>query len=452
LANIFQKSVQWLYGRPVKVDSQNTSIVRSNNSFSLTSDIERLSKVLGISLSGVTVTEKNALNVPAVLACLEVRNNNIASVPLRVYKYINNKGAVIDEAHPLDYALNVRPNRYDTPFILRKTLGLHRDIWGWGVAHIQRDQYRNVTGLRVLQPNEYSLYETMSIPLGKQEYTLVESDGTIHEEEDLIIWKGITTDGFHCRGIVGCLKEVIKTGLTTREFINKYYQNGTFLGGVLTSETSMAPDQRDANKKSWQDAHGGSDNAGKVAVLSGGLKFQPIANTLVDSQLVEFLSLDKNEIYQAFGVPPHLVGDTTKQTSFGSGLESQTTGFYTLALRPAAVQLEQEIAYKCLRTSEQKRRYVWHDFNALLRADMKTRYDAYAVALQNGWMSPNDIRELEDMTLPPCHYNFQCYTRELTPEERAQWIIENWYETGMEYEIILEEIKIKSKTLYLDTF
>lgn len=398
MANFLQKSVQWLYGQPVKADNKSVSATRSSGTFSTNSLQEQLEAVLGFKLSEATVNSTTALNIPAVLACLEIRNNNIASVPLRVYKYVPNKGAIIDEGHNLDYVLNFRPNRYNTPFMLRKTLGIHRDIWGWGVAHIERDQYRNVTGFRVLQPNEYTIYETLSGPLGKQEYTLIENDGTIHVEEDLVIWKGITTDGFHCRGIMGCLKEVIRTGLLTRDFISKYYQNGTFLGGVLTSENSMDKDQRDFNKKSWQEAHGGSNNAGKVAVLSGGLKFQPISNTLVDSQLVEFLQQDKGEIYQAFAVPPHLVGDTTKQTSFGSGLESQTTGFYTLTLRPAAVQLEQEINYKCLKESEQENSYVWHDFNALLRADMKTRYDAYAVGLQNGWLSPNDIRELEDMT------------------------------------------------------
>lgn len=398
MANFLQKSLQWIGGLAQKSEQESASIVRSNGHFSLTSDLDRLASVFGVDLSTIEVSEKTALNIPAVLACLEIRNNNIASVPLRVYKYVKNKGAIIDEEHLLDYALNIRPNRYDTPFMYRKTLGIHRDIWGWGVAYIEKDIYRRVTGFRILQPSEYTIYETNNAPLGKQEYTIVESDGTIHQEEDLIIWKGISTDGFHCRGIVGCLKEVIKTGLTTREFITKYYGNGTFLGGILTSEIVMDKDQRDANKKSWQEAHGGASNAGKVAVLSGGLKFQPISNTLIDSQLVEFLSLDKLEIYQAFGVPPHLVGDTTKQTSFGSGLESQTMGFYTMALRPAVVQLEQEIGYKCLRGKEQKNRYVWHDFNALLRADMKSRYESYAVALQNGWMSPNDIRELEDMT------------------------------------------------------
>ncbi len=396
MANIFQKEFWTFKSTSSATKSSTSNSLRSNSTWSTNSDIDRLSEVLGISLTGAVVNERTALSIPAVLACLEIRNNNPASVPLRVYKSTS-KGPVVDTEHPLDYALNIRPNNNQTPMLFRKTLGIHRDIFGWGVAAIERDSYRNTIGFRILQPSEYSLYETFTAPLGKQTYTLVEVDGTVHQEEDLIIWKGITTDGFHCRGILGCLKEVIKTGLTTREFVNKYYENGTFLGGILTSPNNLSQAQADASEKAWKKAHGGVDKAGKIAVLQGGLTFQPIANTMVASQLVEFLEQDKYQIYQAFGVPPHLVGDTTKQTSFGSGLESQTTGFYTLTLRPGVVQLEQEISYKCLKSSEQKKKYVKHNFNALLRADMKTRYESYAVGISHGWLSANDIRELEEM-------------------------------------------------------
>ncbi len=397
MANIFQKEF-WQFKTSSSIRKNSTEMqLRSNSTYSTNSDIERLAQVLGVSLSGIAVNDRTAVSIPAVLACLEIRNNNMASVPLRVYT-ATNKGPKLDESHTLDYALNIRPNAHQTPFMLRKTMGVHRDFFGVGVAAIERDVYRNAIGFRVLQPREYTIYETSETVSGKRERTYIEVDGTSHREEDLIIWGGISMDGLYFRGITGCLTEVIRTGLTTRQFINNYYQNGTFLGGILTSENNMDKDVAARNRESWQQAHGGSDKAGKVAVLSGGLKFQPIANTLVDSQLVEFLQLDKFEIYQAFGVPPHLVGDTTKQTSFGSGLESQTTGFYTLTLRPAVIQLEQEISYKCLRTSEQKKgKYVKHNFNALLRADMKTRYDSYAVGLQNGWLSPNDIRGLEEM-------------------------------------------------------
>lgn len=397
MANIFQKEF-WQFKTSSSNRKNSTDVqLRSNSTFSTTSDAERLAQVLGISLPNIEVNPRTALSIPAVLACLEIRNNNMASVPLRVYT-ATSKGPKLDEGHPLDYALNIRPNIHQTPFILRKTLGVHKDFAGLGVAAIERDEYRNTVGFRILQPRQYTIYETAEAVSGKRERTYIEVDGTTHREEDLIIWGGISTDGYYFRGITGCITPVIQTGLTTRQFINSYYQNGTFLGGILTSENDMKADAAEQNKKNWKEAHGGSDKAGKVAVLTGGLKFQPIANTLVDSQLVEFLQLDKYEIYQAFGVPPHLVGDTTKQTSFGSGLESQTTGFYTLTLRPAVIQLEQEISYKCLKTSEQKKgKYVKHNFNALLRADMKTRYDSYAIALQNGWMSPNDIRGLEEM-------------------------------------------------------
>lgn len=397
MANFFQKSYYWLTGQKTTAKRSSGVALRSNSSFSTSSDIARLEQVFGISLSGVSVNEHTALTIPAVLRCLEIRNDTPASMPLRVYS-TTASGPKLETGHPLDYALNIRPNDGQTPFIFRKTLGMHRDIWGVGVAVVNRDEYRNTKGFRILQRGEYQIYETLDTPMGKQKRTYIENDGTAHNEEDLIIWGGISTDGFHYKGIVGCATEVIKTGLTTRQFINKYYENGTFLGGILTSENNMSKDVAEQNKTNWQSAHGGSGQAGKVAVLSGGLKFQAITNSLVDSQLVEFLSLDKHEIYQAFGVPPHLVGDTTKQTSFGAGLESQTTGFYTTTLRPLAIQLEQEISYKCLKESEQRKgKYVKHNFNALLRADMKTRYDSYAIGLQNGWLSANDIRGLEEM-------------------------------------------------------
>lgn len=375
---------------------------RNYNQISLVTENEHIAKILGIDLGGgIAVNELNALGLSAVLACVRLRGDGLASMPIRVFKKTA-RGQEDDINHSLHYLLNVRPNDYQTPMVFRSTMSMHRDLYGMALAVIKRNQYRQVTSLHLIQPKDYTLLETFNEELNDFVYTpMINKTGQVLKEEEFIAWRGVSVDGMLCKGIVGLMIPTLKTGLTLREFVNKYYQNGGFISGILSFEQNLSPQNADLYKKNWQEANGGVKNAGKVAVLGSGAKFTPINNTFDQSQFVEFLAQDRLNIYQAFGVPAHLVSDTEKSTSFGKGLEEMSKQFFVYTLRPMAKGLEQELHYKCLRTTEQSKYSVHHDPNVYMEARYEERIGGLVKLVQSGIITPNEARAVENMPQHP---------------------------------------------------
>jgi len=204
---------------------------------------------------------------------------------------------------------------------------------------------------------------------------------------------GLGFDGLIGYSPIAMSKNAIGMALATEEYGAAFFANGAQPGGVLEHPGVIKDPQR--VKDSWNAAYQGSGKAHRVAVLEEGMKFQSIGLPPEQAQFLQTRKFQINEIARIFRVPPHMVGDLEK-SSF-SNIEQQSLEFVKYTLDPWVIRWEQSLQQALILPSEKPGLFVKFNLDGLLRGDYKSRMEGYATARQNGWMSANDIRRLEDM-------------------------------------------------------
>ena len=192
---------------------------------------------------------------------------------------------------------------------------------------------------------------------------------------------------------IAMAKNAIGMSIACEEYGSKFFANGAAPSGVLEHPGTIKDPSR--VRESWTQTFGGSSNAHKVAVLEEGMKYTPISISPEQAQFLETRKFQIDEIARIFRVPPHMVGDLEK-SSF-SNIEQQSLEFVKYTLDPWVSRWEQNLVRSLLTTDEKKRYFIKFNVDGLLRGDYQSRMNGYATARQNGWMSANDIRELENL-------------------------------------------------------
>ena len=348
----------------------------------------------GTSSSGKAVNEKTALQTTAVYACVRILAETIASLPFHTYRYtLNGKEKAIE--HPIYYLLHSEPNPEMTSFVFRETLMSHLLLWGNAYAQIIRDGRGRVLGLYPLLPNRMSVNRNNQGELVYQ----YEKDGQTYflRSYEVLHIPGLGFDGLIGYSPIAMAKNAIGMAIATEEYGAKFFANGANPGGVLEHPGVVKDPAR--IRESWNAVYQGSSNAHRVAVLEEGMKFQSIGIPPEQAQFLETRKFQLNEIARIFRIPPHMIGDLEK-SSF-SNIEQQSLEFVMYTLDPWVVRWEQAIQ-RALFTEKEKRQYfVKFNVDGLLRGDYQSRMNGYAVGRQNGWLSANDIRELENLNRIP---------------------------------------------------
>lgn len=216
---------------------------------------------------------------------------------------------------------------------------------------------------------------------------------------------GLGFDGLVGYSPIAMAKNAIGLAIATEEYGAKFFANGAAPSGVLEHPGTIKDPSR--VREAWQSQFGGSSNSGKVAVLEEGMKYTPISISPEQAQFLETRKFQINEIARIFRVPPHMVGDLEK-SSF-SNIEQQSLEFVKYTLDPWVVRWEQSIMRGLLSPDEKKQYFAKFNVDGLLRGDYQSRMNGYAVGRQNGWMSANDIRELENMDRIPAEEGGDMY-------------------------------------------
>ena len=371
-----------------------------------------LTFLFGKTSSGKIVNEQTAMQSAAVYACVRILSEAIASLPIHVYRYRLDGGKERIPQHPLYYLLHNEPNPEMTSFVFRETLMSHLLLWGNAYAQIVRNGRGQPIALYPLLPNRMEVSRTKT---GDMVYTYhLDPDErdlypngkniTLRKDEVLHI-PGLGFDGLIGYSPIAMAKNAIGMSLATEEYGASFFANGANPGGVLEHPGVIKDIQR--VKDSWNSAYQGTGNAHKIAVLEEGMKFQAIGIPPEQAQFLETRKFQINEIARIFRVPPHMVGDLEK-SSF-SNIEQQSLEFVKYTLDPWVVRWEQAIQKALLLPSEKRTYFVKFNVDGLLRGDYASRMNGYAVARQNGWMSANDIRELEDMNRIPAELGGDLY-------------------------------------------
>ena len=365
----------------------------------------------GGTTSGKAVTERSAMQMTAVYSCVRILAEAVAGLPLHLYRYKEDGGKEKALDHPLYLLLHDEPNPEMSSFVFRETLMTHLLLWGNAYAQIIRNGKGEVIALYPLMPNRMVVDRDIHGQLYYQYTRSTEEAPTMKgvtvnlPPSDVLHIPGLGFDGLVGYSPIAMAKNAIGMAIACEEYGAKFFANGAAPGGVLEHPGTIKDPQR--VRESWQSTFGGSGNSNKIAVLEEGMKYTPIGISPEQAQFLETRKFQINEIARIFRVPPHMVGDLEK-SSF-SNIEQQSLEFVKYTLEPWLVRWEQSIQRILLSPEEKKSYFAKFNVEGLLRGDYASRMTGYATARQNGWMSANDIRELENMDRIPAEEGGDLY-------------------------------------------
>ena len=343
------------------------------------------------------------MQMTAVYSCVRILSEAVAGLPLHLYRYREDgsKEKAIDS--PLYFLLHDEPNPEMTSFVFRETLMTHLLLWGNAYAQIIRNGKGEVIALYPLMPNRMTVDRDekgqlyYSYNMNTDEAPNNKIGTVILKPTDVLHIPGLGFDGLVGYSPIAMAKNAIGMSIACEEYGAKFFANGAAPSGVLEHPGTI----KDPSKlrQSWTDTFGGSSNSNKVAVLEEGMKYSPISIAPEQAQFLETRKFQINEIARIFRVPPHMVGDLEK-SSF-SNIEQQSLEFVKYTLDPWVMRWEQSINRAMLSETEKPVYFAKFNVDGLLRGDYQSRMNGYATARQNGWMSANDIRELENLDRIP---------------------------------------------------
>lgn len=367
--------------------------------------------LFGPTTAGKAVNENTAMQMTAVYSCVRILSEAIASLPLSVYHYNDSGGKEKDLQHPLYKLLHDEPNAEMTSFVFRETLMGHLLLWGNAYAQIIRNGKGEIIGLYPLMPNKMTVDRDENGRLfyqyqrSSEDAPSMKGSAVILRPSDVLHIPGLGFDGLVGYSPIAMAKNAIGLAIATEEYGAKFFANGAAPGGVLEHPGTIKDPQK--VKESWNSAYQGSGNAHKVAVLEEGMKYQSIGISPEQAQFLETRKFQINEIARIFRVPPHMLADLEK-SSF-SNIEQQSLEFVKYTLDPWVVRWEQAMCRALLTDEEKPQYFIKFNVDGLLRGDYQSRMNGYATARQNGWMSANDIRELENLDRIPADMGGDLY-------------------------------------------
>ena len=357
----------------------------------------------GTSGSGKSVTVQSAIQLSTVYACVRVISETIASLPLGIYETVNDGNEKATD-HPLYRLLHDEPNSEMTSFVFREVMLAHLLLYGNSYSQIIRSGKNQVIGLYPLLPDHMDVDRDSK---GNLTYTYTTSDGkTVSiKPRDVLHIPGLGFDGVMGYSPIALEKNAIGLGIASEEYGSKFFSNGARPSGILTHPNTVKNPK--ALRESWNSAYGGSSNSNRVAILEEGMKFEPIAIPNNEAQFLETRKFQVDEICRIFRVPPHLVGNLEHATF--SNIEHQSIDFAVHTIRPWLVRIEQAMNRALLSDQEKGRFFVQFNIDGLMRGDYKSRMEGYAIGRQNGWLSANDIRALENQNPIPADQGGDAY-------------------------------------------
>lgn len=356
--------------------------------------------------SGVQVTTEAVMGVPAVWACVSLISRNVGNLPLHTYRYVGNSGRTRARNHPLYTVLHDRPNAFQTPMEFKQYQTAALLLRGNAYAAIIPGQTTPIGELLPLDPDRVTP-ERVALPQRgpngltiyglRYRYRQLDNTEILLSASSVSHMRGLMLDPHSLTGVsvLRYHRETFGSAIAEREHGARVFANGSLPGGLISIKGKLSPEGIKRLKADWQAMHGGVRNAHKVAVLEEDATFSPISMTMEDSQWIEAKRFSKGEIATIFSVPPHMIGDVEKTTSWGTGITEQRIAFLTLTLSPWLTIWEECIQRDLV--LQPNTFFVEFLTEGLLRADQASRYTAYAQGRQWGWLSVNDVRRMENM-------------------------------------------------------
>ena len=383
----------------INIDStKNTAIVKKRSRFGPDDDYW-YQAVTGPTITGVDVDEDNAMKFSTVFACVRVIAETIASLPLKVYEKIESGGKNEVPYHNLYQILHLQPNPLMTSFQYREAAMTHVLLWGNHYSEISRDETGRIGALWPLNPSRMTIKSDESNVI-KYEYTPEgKNEPIIFDFEDIFHLPGLGYNGVSGKSPIQYHREAIGLGLASQELASRFFGNDATPPFVLKHPGHLGEKAYETLQKNFQKTYGGLSKKFKFGILPEGMSLEKVGIPLAEAQFLETRRFQREEICGIYRVPPHLVGDLSRSTF--SNIEQQSLDFVTNCIRPWLVRFEQALSVKLFSESDRKRYFTEFNVDGLLRGDITSRYAAYALGRNWGWLSADDIREKENLNPLP---------------------------------------------------
>ncbi len=337
-----------------------------------------------------TVTFDTAMQLSAVWACVKLLAETVSSLPLHVYRKTET-GRVIHSTHALTMLFSGKVNKWQTKIEFFETVLLNLITSGNAYCIIERAGGR-IVGLVPLMSAQV---EPMVLDDGSLVYNYINDNDVLVLGAQNIWHLRLMGNGTVGMSPLAYQRNSIGIAQASESAVTKIYRNGAKPSGVITIDRVLTPAQRDQVRASFSSLTVSTDD--RLMVLEGGMKFDAISLSPQDIELLASRKFQISEICRWYGVPSVMVNDNNGTSVWGSGIEQVMQGFYKLTLRPLLEKIENSIAVNLLTDSERSRMEVEFDFDALLRADAKSRFEAYRIGINTGVMTPNEAREMEHL-------------------------------------------------------
>lgn len=367
-------------------------------------DDRRLLEYLGIDIGEVNVKDKNALKVETVFSCVRIRSEAVAKLPLKVYQE-DDYGVKKAAGHYIYRLLKLRPNPYMSAFDFWKCIEAQEALYGNAYASIEYDKKTGrviglwpidakhitimVDDIGLISPNNKIWYE---VDIGNGEKRKLMPDELLHFKG------GITLDGIVGISPIDYLRGTIENAAMSDKFINNFYKQGLQVKGLVQYVGDLDEKAKQNFREKFEEMSSGLKNSHRIALMPIGYQFIPISLNMHDAQFIENTELTIRKIASAFGIKLHQLNDLSKSTHHN--IEQQQRQFYADTLQAILTMFEQELTYKLFLDSEiEKGYFARFNIDTIIRSDIKTRYEAYRIGIQGGFLKPNEAREKEE--LPP---------------------------------------------------
>ena len=359
----------------------------------------------GGSHAGIHVNETTALQYAAVYACVRILAEAVAGLPLHTFRLLDNGDRRKATDHPLYRLLHDEPNAEMSSFTFRETLMSHLLMWGNGYAQVVRNGHGQVLGLYPLLPSKMDVGRAADGSLvytywrDSEESSPNQRRGQAlrFRADEVLHIPGLSFDGLIGYSPIAMARNAVGLGIASEDYGATFFANGAQPSGVLEHPKTMSDPE--ALRKAWTDVYGGVDNANRVAILEEGMTYKPISLPPDQAQFLETRKFQIIEIARIFRIPPHMIAELDRATF--SNVEHQSLDFVKFTLGPWLARWEQELRRKLLLPGEKDRLSISFNVDGLLRGDYKSRMEGYAVGIEKGFFSANDVLRLENMNLIP---------------------------------------------------
>jgi HK97 family phage portal protein len=342
--------------------------------------------------SGKEVTEESAMQLSTVFACIRVLSETVASLPLHLYRRLPDNGKEKAWQHWLYPLLHAAPNPEMTALNFRESIMVHLTAWGNAYIHIIKDNTNRITELWPMRPDRMVVERDD----GKLTYKFTsEGKVKVFRRDEILHIPALGFDGTQGYSPIAKAREAIGMGLAAEEYGAKFFANDATPGLAITHPGDLSDTAKDSMRRSWRNAHMGSDKSHNVAILDEGIKVEKIGITPRDAQFLEVRKFQVPEICRIFRVPPHMVADLDRATF--SNIEEQQIDFVVYSILPWCKRIEACLTNRLVPEANKRQYFFEHNIDGKLRGNTQDRFTAYATARQWGWMSINDIREKENM-------------------------------------------------------